>query len=158
MGVKSLKSNSEYILNFTIPKGNTGANSFDALVYIFYNIQTSNNILSWSQIKKVPKNTNVFNTSNNISIEQTGYYSFTISGCLKETGNSNPILKLQLGTNNTIEDLITISLSSTQQLYFSQTKIKNCKEDTLVQVFLQKNNDSDASIQNANLIIKKLCL
>ncbi len=153
-----MEENIEYVIDFILPKGKPGYGSFEALTYITFQNQINNGSLTSLKALKIPRNTNIFNVTNNIIIEHTGCYIFTISGLLKESGNTNPLFNIQLENNGISENLITVNLNLEQKLYFSQTKVKNCQKNTIIKLTLQKANNSDASLEGANLIIKKLPL
>lgn len=154
-----------YILDFVIPDGPTGpigpSNYLEPQIYTNYNASSTSGMLSIRNSFILPNNSNVFRKADDyIYIDEMGYYEFTVSGYLSESTNSNNtslILKTTMQNEAATNNLITIRLNNSKsESYFSYTRIGKYGSLQKVSLILNKTNDSDAHINEINLIIKKM--
>lgn len=172
------RNEQNYILDFTIPKGEIGPtgpkgstgiegptgkigplNSQETIGFVEYQASNTNGILQIVNITLTPKNTDTFQQKENfISFSKKGYYEFNISGILKEQKKANRatiILRTQHNTN--YNNYITIRPNEqSESFYFTCKRIKRFSYPQDVSILLNKTNDSDAIAENIVLIIKKL--
>lgn len=153
--------NPEYRLDFLIPKGPTGPTGpagILALLYTDYNNISDSGNLTIRRNSIVPGNANIFSINNNeITMQENGYYEIILTGCFKETNraSNNPYIAVKIETNGTTEDFMVITLQNTSEIYFSQTKILRTENSKILKISFYKEQNSNASIENINLIIKK---
>ena len=165
-------NNSEYILDFVLPRGKIGLqgvegptgpiNPLEPMAFIKFrdsvkatNLEISDNFIFSNN------NINIFNIEPNyIILNEPGYYEFTISGVLTEQKKSNRakvLLESKNEDNSEIDYIISIYLSDRkEELYFSYTRIRKYNVSRKVMINFNKTTDSNASVQDVNLIIKKL--
>ena len=167
--------NIDYTINFVLPIGSTGptgpigstgmigpiANqNLDSSIFVKYQNHIENSALLILDYSIFPSDTNVFSTNgNDVTIDVTGYYEFTIYGILKKTTNQEVIMYLQTRNTTKSNRLITIKLPAAEnQIYFSQTRIGTYSTLQKVSIILDKPSNSDASAENIYMVIKKLPL
>ncbi len=155
-----MSQNNHYVLDFIIPQGPigpTGPASVTAIVSIHYRNETANGLLTISDNNHnvvLPTNTNIFTLNNNeIIINEDGYYEFLFSGVLKEsTSSTKAYVELKVGTDY----LATIQLSDgMNEMSFSKTYLLQSDTVKPVTIILNKAGDSNASVENVYLLIKK---
>lgn len=155
----------EYTLNFVIPMGSTGPVgptgpvNLISIISMHYDNTTSAGIVPISSRLDnliLPSNSNIFIVNTNeIVINEDGYYEFSFYGLLTDNTATNPKANLALKIDTT--SLITINLSpETNELYFSRTLITKCNSTQKITIEFNKQNASNASVENIYLLVKKL--
>lgn len=150
----------EYCFDFVIPVGATGPIASEPKLFVEYENTTIATNLTILNATILPSSSNTFTTTNtSVQFTETGYFLFTINGKLKETASNNGAT-LILQTQNTDgyrNHLITISLQAgRKEAYFFQTKLGQYGTLQTVTLIFQKNNTSDAEVEEVNLYIQKL--
>lgn len=172
------KNNDAYQLNFVIPKGETGnagpkgetgnqgpngdigpINLQEITAFVEYQPSNVNGTLQIANVTFSPEETDTFQRNENIiSLYKKGYYEFNISGILRESQNSNQasfILRTQHQAN--YDNYITVRIGTEmEKRYFTYKRIKRFSYPQDISLLLNKTDDSDASIEKAVLVIKKL--
>lgn len=147
----------EYLLNFVIPRGEAGQASVTAVAILIFRNSSSNGNLQISGNTLLPSNTSTFRVSNNqVMLNEIGFYEFTISGLIRKTVDSQvETFIVVLEENGIQENFIEIKIQNTNEIYFSQEKVLIITNPKKVFLTLQTSS-TDISVQNVNLIIKKL--
>lgn len=158
----------EYQLNFIIPMGATGPkgelgpmNNNAKEIAIFYNNQNNSGNLEILDSINLSGQSIFYTVDNYIFFDVSGNYDFTISGHLRESSTFSGcsiIVRTNIQNKPTVtNDLIHIQLSNGQEeKYFLVERIGRYSVPQRVTILFNKNNDSDASVENLQLIIKKL--
>ena len=169
------ENNVDYIIDFVLPIGPTGSigpmgptgvigpvinQNLESSIFVEYQNHTGNSSLNINNYSIFPINSNVFGISgNDVAIDVTGYYEFTIYSVLKKTTNQEIFLYLQTRNTTKSNRLITIKLPATEnQIYFSQTKIGTYNTLQKVSILLDKPSNSDAIAEKIHMVIKKVPL
>jgi len=158
-----MQANSEYILDFVLPIGETGPTGptgpagISAIMYTDFANTSTAGILQTSSPKKLPNNTNIFLINNNrITLNESGCYELAISGRLRETlSSTNAVLAIQIEVNGTQSDFLEITLQNVGEIYFVQQKMLSITTPQNVSVIFRKTSSSDASLENVFFDIKK---
>lgn len=172
------KMDKEYLLNLTIPKGETGdrglkgaigptgltgnrgpVNFLESMAFVEYKSTDTNGTLEIVNVDFLPQTNNIFQRQDNfISFSRTGYYEFYISGLLEEEIKSNrAVLYLRTQHQANFNNYMTIRLSNDEEkIYFTAKRIKRFSYPQDVSLLLNKSSDSNARAENVIMIIKKL--
>ena len=159
-----------YYLNVFLSAGPTGptgpSNLLDSKIFATYNDSDMPGNLSIQSTLTVPSNSNIFVPyTDQININENGYYEFTISGYLTEStkpSTTSLVLKTSTQNDSATNNLIIVRLNNYQiENYFSyhlatrktQTKYGFSQKVTLL---FNKDASSDAHISDVSLAIKKI--
>lgn len=146
----------------TGPQGNigpTGPTMIKAILSLDYtNTSTSGNVpIASTNRVLIPNNESVFSfNTNEITLNEDGFYEFSIFGKLKETTTPKTV-ELILKIENT--DFASFTLTSDEnELYFSSIRFKQCNRGNRILIEFNKASNSNASCEQVYLIIKKFVI
>ena len=157
--------NNSYALNLVLPAGPTGptgpSNLLDSKIFATYNDSDMPGNLSIQSTLTVPSNSNIFVPyTDQININENGYYEFTISGYLTEStkpSTTSLVLKTSTQNDSATNNLIIVRLNNYQiENYFSYTKVGKYGFSQKVTLLFNKDASSDAHISDVSLAIKKI--
>ena len=170
----------DYALNFVIPAGEkgetgiqgpigptgpqgatgpTGPTVIKAAITINYQNTQNNGVIPLNDASKLlyPRNSTVFtNTTSSITLTQTGLYTFSIFGILKEnTTSEGANIILSVGNKEFLSIILDAGIP---EISFSKIGFKPCNANEQVELTLNKSSSSNASLESAYVIIQRIHL